>query len=301
MFKQSGVAMQTLKKILTCSSSFTSPPSPTSPSCPLIQRDAKQGSDHWHVRAASGDSRLEALAEKPIRPYMHGVLEGDLPSAERDIRGRIKMHLLPKINDLVEDCKDLENGNFPEYATALDLQNQLEKRSRGVLIDEGGERIEGCDELEKMVGDLEKKVDDYFTRNPGTHRPTLRPALTPGLLAANAHVQLAALVRSNWSSVPEFVPKTALVTRRGSHAQIKKEVMKAALRMVKVDDQTSKSMEDEKNVLNTKVGNFLEAIRQGKDVNILAVVTAKQNNENATDLVNALKNLIKKNPQLPML
>ncbi|AKK66102.1 hypothetical protein ISN36_18220 [Xanthomonas translucens pv. undulosa] len=77
--------------------------------------------------------------------------------------------------------------------------------------------------------------------------------------------------------------------------------MKAALRMVKVDDQTSKSMEDEKNVLNTKVGNFLEAIRQGKDVNILAVVTAKQNNENATDLVNALKNLIKKNPQLPML
>ncbi|MBC3972794.1 hypothetical protein KAF26_00610 [Xanthomonas translucens pv. secalis] len=77
--------------------------------------------------------------------------------------------------------------------------------------------------------------------------------------------------------------------------------MKAALRMVKVDDQTSKSMEDEKNVLNTKVGNFLEAIRQGKDVNILAVVTAKQNNENATDLVNALKNLIKENPQLPML
>ncbi|QSQ43397.1 hypothetical protein ISN35_06190 [Xanthomonas translucens pv. undulosa] len=77
--------------------------------------------------------------------------------------------------------------------------------------------------------------------------------------------------------------------------------MKAALRMVKVDDQTSKSMEDEKNVLNTKVGNFLEAIRQGKDVNIVAVVTAKQNNENATDLVNALKNLIKKNPQLPML
>ncbi|KTF40116.1 hypothetical protein F0H33_00645 [Xanthomonas translucens pv. undulosa] len=77
--------------------------------------------------------------------------------------------------------------------------------------------------------------------------------------------------------------------------------MKAALRMVKVDDQTSKSMEDEKNVLNTKVGNFLEAIRQGKDVNILAVITAKENNENATDLVNALKNLIKKNPQLPML
>ncbi|QDI05967.1 hypothetical protein E4A48_17510 [Xanthomonas cerealis pv. cerealis] len=77
--------------------------------------------------------------------------------------------------------------------------------------------------------------------------------------------------------------------------------MKAALRMVKVDDQTSKSMEDEKNVLNTKVGNFLEAIRQGKDVNIVAVITAKENNENATDLVNALKNLIKKNPQLPML
>ncbi|OAX66220.1 hypothetical protein KFS86_00610 [Xanthomonas translucens pv. hordei] len=77
--------------------------------------------------------------------------------------------------------------------------------------------------------------------------------------------------------------------------------MKAALRMVKVDDQTSKSMEDEKNVLNTKVGNFLEAIRQGKDVNILAVITAKENNENATDLVNALNNLIKKNPQLPML
>ena len=97
------------------------------------------------------------------------------------------------------------------------------------------------------------------------------------------------------------MPKTASVTRPGSHAQIKYEVMKAALRMVKVDDQTSKSMEDEKNVLNTKVGNFLEAIRQGKDVNILAVITAKENNENATDLVNALKNLIKKNPQLPML
>ncbi|WP_237649983.1 hypothetical protein [Xanthomonas translucens] len=293
--------MQTLKKILTCSSSFTSPPSPTSPSCPLIQRDAEQGSDRWHVRAASGDPRLEALAEKPTRPYMHGVLEGDLPSAERAIRRRIKTHLLPKINDLVEECKNLENENFPEYATALDLKNQLEKRSRGVLIDEGGEKIEGGDELEKMVGDLEKKVDHYFTRNPGTPRPTLRLTLPPGLLAANAHVHLAALVRSNWSSVPAFVPKTASVTRPGSHAQIKYEVMKAALRMVKVDDQTSKSMEDEKNVLNTKVGNFLEAIRQGKDVNILAVITAKENNENATDLVNALKNLIKKNPQLPML
>ncbi|MFN6507664.1 hypothetical protein [Xanthomonas translucens] len=132
----------------------------------MIQRDAEQGSDRWHVRAASGDPRLEALAEKPTRPYMHGVLEGDLPSAERAIRRRIKTHLLPKINDLVEECKNLENENFPEYATALDLKNQLEKRSRGVLIDEGGgRRSKAATNWRRWLATLRKRLT---TTSPAT-------------------------------------------------------------------------------------------------------------------------------------
>jgi hypothetical protein len=59
-------------------------------------------------------------------------------------------------------------------------------------------------------------------------------------------------------------------------------------------------MENPENVLNTKVGNFLEAIRQDKPVNMMAVITAKENRGNSKMLVNALKNLITRLPDLPM-
>ncbi|WP_249260616.1 hypothetical protein [Xanthomonas graminis] len=282
--------MQKLKRILTCSTSFTSPSSPGSPASPPIQRAAEQGCDRRHVRAASGDARLEALAEKPIRPYMHGVLEGDLPFPERTLRRRINTELLPRTKRLVEVCEQLENGNAPEYSEALNLQKQLEERSRGMLVDEHGEPIGGGDELADAVDQLQKVVNAYFDRNPGTPPPILRPRLP----AADVPVQ------SNQPSVSAFLPKEAKVRRRGSHAEIDEDIMAAALHLVKVDSQTSSAMENPENVLNTKVGNFLEAIRQDKPVNMMAVITAKENRGNSKMLVNALKNLITRLPDLPM-
>ncbi|WP_260676223.1 hypothetical protein [Xanthomonas graminis] len=278
---------------MTCSTSFTSPTSPTSPSSPAsppIQRAAEQGRDRRHVRAASGDARLEALAEKPIRPYMEGVPKQRLHSSERSIRNRINIQLLPRTTELVEVCKQLENGNAPEYSEAMNLQKQLEKRSRGMLVDEHDKPIGGGDELAEAVDQLEKAVNAYFDRNPGTPRPILRPRLP----AADVPVQ------SNQPSVPAFLPKEAIVRRRGSHAQIDEDIMAAALHLVKVDSQTSSAMENPENVLNTKVGNFLEAIRQDKSVNMMAVIEAKENRGNSKRLVNALKNLIRRLPDLPM-
>ncbi|UKE77808.1 hypothetical protein [Xanthomonas graminis] len=288
--------MQKLKRILTCSTSFTSPTSPSSPDSPAsppIQRAAEQGRDRRHVRAASGDARLEALAEKPIRPYMHGMLEGDLPSPERQLRRRINTELLPKTKKLVEVCEQLENATIPEYPVAVDLQRQLELRSQGILFDEG-EQIGGGDELDHQVGQLEKDVGRYFDSNPGTPPPTLRPRLS----MADGQVHVDFPFCSAWPYAPAFVPKTAPVTRPGSHAEIDDDVMATALSLVHVDSQSSSAMDDKENLLKTRVGNFLQAISKNKDVNMMVVSIAKENNGNAADLVDALKKLLEPLPNL---
>ncbi|UKE73522.1 hypothetical protein [Xanthomonas graminis] len=291
--------MQKLKRILTCSTSFTSPTSPGSPASPPIQGDAEQGSDRRHVRAASGDARLEALAEKPIRPYMDGVLEGDLPFPERELRCRINTELLPRTNTLLQVCEQLENPTIPEYAfipehaVAMDLKRQLEMRSQGILSDQG-EQIGGGDDLDQAVGQLEKDVRRYFDSNSGTPPPTLRPLLS----MADGRIHVDSPFCSPWPSVSAFVPKTAPVTRPGSHAEITDDVMATALSMVHVDSQSSSAMDDKENLLKTRVGNFLQAIRKDKDVNILVVNRAKENNGNAADLVDALKKLLEPLPNL---
>ncbi|OAX53454.1 hypothetical protein A6R73_00820 [Xanthomonas translucens pv. poae] len=74
--------------------------------------------------------------------------------------------------------------------------------------------------------------------------------------------------------------------------------MAAALSLVKVDSQTSSAMENEENLLNTRVGNFLQAISKDQDVNMMVVITAKHNKDKAADLVDALKRLLKPLPNL---
>ncbi|MBV6811347.1 hypothetical protein KWH19_16580 [Xanthomonas campestris pv. pennamericanum] len=74
--------------------------------------------------------------------------------------------------------------------------------------------------------------------------------------------------------------------------------MRAALKMVKVHSQTSRSMENEQNVINTRVGNFLRAIWQNKRVHMMVVIKAKENKDNAEKLVESLRQLVQSNPSL---
>ncbi|MBV6806809.1 hypothetical protein KWH38_13530 [Xanthomonas campestris pv. convolvuli] len=74
--------------------------------------------------------------------------------------------------------------------------------------------------------------------------------------------------------------------------------MRAALKMVKVHSQTSRSMENEQNVINTRVGNFLMAIWQDKRVDMMVVIKAKENKDNAEKLVESLRQLVQSNPSL---
>ena len=152
--------------------------------------------------------------------------------------------------------------------------------------------------MEAAVNQLQEQVEHYFVSNPGTPPPTLRPRLSE----ADALVHADTPVRSPRPYVPRFVPKTAPVTRPGSDAGIDKDVMKAALSLVKVDCQTSSVMEDEENMVNAKVANFLEAINKDERVNMLVVIRAKESNGesngNAVELVNALKNLVRWLPNL---
>ncbi|WIH06713.1 hypothetical protein KHF85_00640 [Xanthomonas translucens pv. graminis] len=78
--------------------------------------------------------------------------------------------------------------------------------------------------------------------------------------------------------------------------------MEAALSLVKVECQTSRAMEDEENIVNAKVVDFLEAIKENKMVNMLVVIRAKEanmeTNGDAVELVNALKHLVKRLPNL---
>ncbi|AZR24769.1 hypothetical protein NX81_006535 [Xanthomonas vasicola] len=74
--------------------------------------------------------------------------------------------------------------------------------------------------------------------------------------------------------------------------------MQAALKMVKVHSQTSRSMENEQNVINTRVGNFLRAIWQNERVHMMVVIKAKENKDNAEKLVESLRQLVQSNPNL---
>ncbi|CTP91793.1 hypothetical protein A6R71_03850 [Xanthomonas translucens pv. arrhenatheri] len=74
--------------------------------------------------------------------------------------------------------------------------------------------------------------------------------------------------------------------------------MATALSLVHVDSQSSSAMDDKENLLKTRVGNFLQAISKNKDVNMMVVSIAKENNGNAADLVDALKKLLEPLPNL---
>ncbi|WP_259385365.1 hypothetical protein, partial [Xanthomonas vasicola] len=141
---------------------------------------------------------------------------------------------------------------------------------------------------------LEDHVEDYFRRNPGITRPTLPPRLP----TAGTPVDVDLPSHSVGPLFPVFFLKTPTVTRPGSDAGISDDVMQAALKMVKVHSQTSRSMENEKNVINTRVGNFLRAIWQNERVHMVVVIKAKENKDNAEKLVESLRQLVQSNPSL---
>ncbi|WP_228736313.1 hypothetical protein [Xanthomonas euvesicatoria] len=212
---------------------------------------------------------------------------------ERRLRERVRAQLLPRIDNLVDTFRALEGGNGIKYAEAQVLQDQLHERAQGILVRDG-EPIGGVDELEQAIKGLEDHVEDYFRRNPGISRPTLPPRLP----TAGTPVDVDLPSHSTGPLFPAFFLKTPTVTRPGSYAEISDDVMRAALKMVKVHSQTSRSMENEQNVINTRVGNFLRAIWQNKRVHMMVVIKAKENKDNAEKLVESLRQLVQSNPSL---
>ena len=281
--------MQKVKQLLTCSRSFTSPSSPAADHHAQQHRDCSQGSD------GSGNQRLVMLANRPRRPRLQVEPEYAFSSVERQLRKRVETNLLPRINQVVQLCRLPEGAKIPVYEAALMLQNQLEKRAKGILVNEyDGTPIGGGDDLEAAVRKLEDQVENYFRNNPEVPRPVLRPRL----VVAGPSQQADPPLPSRFPSVPAIVLKNSPVTRPGSKANISPEVMRAALDIVKVHSQTSSAMNDPENVLKTNVENLLHAIRDDRPGNIMAVSTAKDNNSNPAHLVQALKQLVSSCPKL---
>ncbi len=284
--RQRGIAMKTVKKLLTCSCSFTSPDSPPD------HDDAERAGESNQGPARPGDRRLSGLTDRPRPPRPQAAPAYAFSTPERQVRTKIETHLLPRINDLVELCRTLHVEGIPtDQAEAL--QSLMQQRVQGTLV-HAGVQIGGGDDLEEAVKRLEDQVEDYFQQNPDIGRPILRPQLPP--VATSDHVNTPSSSRR--PLLPPYMLRPNPVTREGRRAEITHDVMRAALKMVHVPSQTSSAMEQADNVVDTKVGNFLEAIRQNKQVHMMVVATAKENKGNASDLVNALRSLVKSQPKL---
>lgn len=278
--------MQKVKQLLTCSRSFTSPPA---------DDHVQQHGCHSQGSGRSGNQQLAMLADRPRRTRLPVEPEYAFSSVERQLRKRVETNLLPRINQVVQLCRLPEGGKIPGYEDGLMLQNQIEKRAKGILVnDYDGTPIKGVDELEQAVKRLEDQVENYFQNNPEVARPVLRPRLVTADVSRRADTPS----RSPMPSLPAIVLKTSPVTRPGSKANISPEVMQAALEIVKVHSQTSSAMENPENVLKTKVGNLLHAIQEDRQVNMMVVSTAKDNNSNPAHLVQALIQLVSSCPKL---
>ncbi|SBV50591.1 hypothetical protein XBLMG947_1371 [Xanthomonas bromi] len=278
--------MKTIKKLLTCSGSFTSPGSPPD------HDDVDRAGESNQGPARPGEHRLSGLTDRPIPPRPQAAPAYAFSSSERQVRTRIKTQLLPRINDLLELCRTLDVESIPtDQAEAL--QSLMQQRVQGTLV-HAGQPIGGGDDLEEAVKRLEDHVEDYFRRNPDIARPILQPQLPA--VATSDHVNTS--YSSRRPLLSPYMLRPNPVTREGRRAEISNEVMRAALKMVHVPSQTSSAMEQAENVVDTKVGNFLEAIRQNKQVDMMVVATAKEHKDNASDLVDALRNLVKSQPRL---
>ncbi|MFL8003612.1 hypothetical protein [Xanthomonas vasicola] len=279
--------MQKLKRLVTCSCALTSPTSPPA------HNDAERPGDNNQRSAAHEDPRLAALTARPGRPRLRVEPDYAFSLVERRLRERVSKQLLPRINDLVDTFRAHEGEDSIMYTEARVLQDQLQERAQGKLMLDG-EPIGGGDELEQAIKGLEDHVEDYFRRNPGITRPTLPPRLP----TAGTPVDVDLPSHSVGPLFPVFFLKTPTVTRPGSDAGISDDVMQAALKMVKVHSQTSRSMENEQNVINTRVGNFLRAIWQNERVHMMVVIKAKENKDNVEKLVESLRQLVQSNPNL---
>ncbi|CEJ41748.1 exported hypothetical protein [Xanthomonas citri pv. bilvae] len=215
--------MQKLKRLVTCSCALTSPTSPPA------HNDAERPGDHNQRSAAHGDPRLAALTARPGRPRLHAEPDYASSSVERRMRERIRTQLQPRIDDLVYTFRALEGGNSIKYAEAQALQGQLQERAQGILMRDG-ELIGAGDELEQAIKGLEDYVDDYLRRNPGINRPTVPPRLP----TTGTPVDVDLPSHSTGTSFPAFFLKSPPVTRPGSFAEMSDDVMRAALKMVKV-------------------------------------------------------------------